>query len=198
MSATVKMKLYTSQKATEAAIGKFHQAAQAVQTEAHVIACSVLSHYAKHKDKRIVDKMLAMFVQSMPEFARMNALKEWLEAFGPIEFTGKGNEFVYVSGKATRLGEAMKAPFWKFAKPEAQYKPLDLPKYLEQVLSKVEKDAAETGRDHSAIINALKLIDPAHKPVKTKALKGAALNKAVKARKAAEARTAPAASATAH
>jgi len=193
MTATVttKIALYKTQKAVEIAIGKFHMSAQAVQNEAHVIACSVLHHYAAHKDKRVVDKMLAMFLQAWPEMGRMNALKEWLEAHGPISFTGKGDEFVYVSGKATLMAAAMKVPFWKFAKPEQQYKAIDPAKYLEQVLAKFEKDAAETGRDHSAIINALKMIDPEHKPVATKKAKPAALKKAVAARKAKEAATAP-------
>lgn len=190
-NAPVKIALYKTQKAVEVAIGKFHLSAQAVQSEAHVIACSVLHHYAAHKDKRVVDKMLLMFMQAMPEMGRMNALKEWLEAFGPIEFTGTKNEFNYVSGKATRLGEAMKVPFWKYAKAETPYKAIDPAKYLEQVLNKFIADAKETGRDHSAIINALKLIDPEHKPVATKVAKPKALKKAVAARKAKEAATAP-------
>lgn len=131
------------------AIAIMHVRGQKLQTECHVLACSVLNHVAEHGDIRIVAK----FLNAMPEAARVNALRSWFEAFGPISFDG--NSPSYAKGKKTRLGDAMSTPFWKF-KAEAEYEPIDVVKQLANLIKKLEKDVKKTKRDHSDVLNGLK------------------------------------------
>lgn len=122
----------------------------------HQNACSALAHVAKHKDIRqvrgLMDRMEHMGA------IRVNALKAWFEFFGPVTFAD-GTTATFDKAKATKLGAAMEAPFWQF-KPEAQYIPLDVAKSLDQLVKKLDKDAKETGLDHSALrTQLLKLME---------------------------------------
>lgn len=151
------MKLYTAKQLPKA-IRSFHDAAQVVQTEAHLIACSALHHLGKTKDIRHT----MAFLQAFPEMGRMNGLKAWLEEFGPIKFANPAElkegapEAVFVKDKATRIGEAMEKPFWKFKAVEGKaYQPLDVDKELQRIVKRLKTDAEKTGRDHNAIIMAL-------------------------------------------
>ena len=153
---TIKLALYVSASEIEAACVAFHKRGQTFQTEAHRIACSVLQHVGKHGDIRVLAKFLASF----PEMSRVNAVRSWFEAFGPVAFDG--NDPSFVRGGKCRLGEAMQTPFWKF-KPEAEYTPLDAAAALENLIKKLRKDAAKTGIDHTATIEALKVV-PVSRP----------------------------------
>jgi hypothetical protein len=152
-----KLKLYTTVAAIEAACVAFGKRATTLQDEAHKIACSVLAHVGEHSDVRVVTK----FLESMPGSYRTNAVRSWFETFGPITFNeGKA---VFCKNRKTRLGEAMEKPFWKF-KPEEAYVPIDAAKALESLIKKLQKDQKETGTDHLATINALRVV-PVTRPV---------------------------------
>lgn len=146
--AKVELKLYATLGEIDDAVKAFHKRGQSLQSEAHRIACSVLKHVGEHGDIRVVAK----FLQAMPELSRVNALRAWFEAFGPVTF--QGNAPVYVKGGKTKLGEAMAEPFWKF-KLEPAYQPIDPVKALESLIKRFKTDMKETQRDHSAIIAAL-------------------------------------------
>ncbi|MCY1708348.1 hypothetical protein [Pannonibacter sp. SL95] len=120
-----------------------------LQRDIHILACSVLAHLGKNGDTRVVDRFVAGMIDAMPEMARINALREWFETFGPVSF--KDNKPVYQRDGKTRLGDAMAQPFWRF-QPEKAYVPLDVTKFVDQALSKLAKDAKQTGRDHSALL----------------------------------------------
>ena len=145
------LKLYKTAAQIDAACIAFFKKGQTLQTEAHKIACSVLAHLGEHGDIRVVAK----FLNAMPEMSRANALRAWFEAFGPISFDK--NEPVFVKTKKTKLGEALATPFWKF-KPEPEYVPLDAAAALDKLIKRLIKDAKETGTDHSVTIQALKLV----------------------------------------
>jgi hypothetical protein len=150
------MELYTTIQAINEACANFHTQGQSLQGEAHKIACSVLHHVGEHGDVRVVAK----FLQTMPEMSRVNALKAWFEEFGPVAFDTKGA--LFVKDKATKIGEAMAMPFWKF-KVEAPYVPVDAAKALDKLIKRLVKDTKETGTDHSVTIQALRLV-PIHVP----------------------------------
>jgi hypothetical protein len=145
------MKLYTTAAEIDHACVRFHRVGNVLQSEAHKIACSVLRHVGEHGDVRVVAKFLASF----PDMSRVNAVRAWFEEFGPVAF--EANKATFVKGKATRLGNAMELPFWKF-KPEEAYKPVDAAAELERLIKKLLKDTKKLGTDHSATIQALRLV----------------------------------------
>ena len=137
-------------------IDKYAKSAGTLQKRTHVLACSVLQHYGQNKDIRIVFK----FINAVPEMVRVNGLKLWFEAFAPIKFTEE--TAVYVKDGKFKLGDAMDKPFWKFKANEgAPYEAIDLLKYAQYQIKKLEKDQKETGRDHSVVISALKSVGAA-------------------------------------
>jgi hypothetical protein len=155
------LELYTTEQAINSAVKAFHNNGQALQAEAHKIALSVLHHVGTHADIRV----LRRFLDAMPDIARTNSLRKWFETFGPVTF--EGNVAHYAKGKATRLGDAMSKPFWKFKANEGdEYQPLDVAKAIEALIKKIEMDGTKTERDHSATILALKYV-PVAKEVRT-------------------------------
>jgi hypothetical protein len=181
------LKLYTTLKAIDTATVAFTTQGLSLQAEAHKLAMSVLVHFGKNHDIRVV----ANFVKAMPEMARVNALKDWFCEFGPISFGEDGKTVTFVKDKATRVGDADAKPFWKFS-PEPKYEAIDVVKMLASLQKKIETDTKKTGRNHTAVLNALKAIKVTeHVAVATKVAKPKALKKAIAARKAIEATTAP-------
>lgn len=154
---TTSITTYTT-KQLRPAIKAYATSGRAFQAESHKLACSVLKHLGKTKDIRVT----LQFLQAVPEAVRLNALKGWLEAFGPIRFATPEElkqgapAAVFVPGKATLLGDAMDKPFWKFAATEGKpYEALDMQKFVEQAVKKLRKDMQETGVDHKRMIAAI-------------------------------------------
>jgi hypothetical protein len=145
------MNLYKSAAEIDRACVLFFKSGQKLQTEAHRLACSVLAHVGEHGDIRVVSKFLASF----PEMSRVNAVRSWFEAFGPITF--QGNNPSYVKGGKTRLGEALDTPFYKFS-PEPDYKPVNANAEVEKLIKKLLKDTKILGTDHSGLISGLKML----------------------------------------
>jgi hypothetical protein len=156
------MNLYKSAAEIDRACVLFFKSGQKLQTEAHKLACSVLAHVGEHGDIRVVAKFLASF----PEMSRVNAVRSWFEAFGPITF--QGNNPSYVKGGKTRLGDALATPFYKFS-PEPDYKPVNAAAELEKLIQKLLKDTKKIGADHSATIQALRMVRVDHYPTKDNA-----------------------------
>jgi hypothetical protein len=128
------------------------------QTETHLLACSVLAHVGKHKDVRLVTTLL----ESVGDMVRTNAIRSWFESHGPVKFDDKG-AISYAAERPTQLAKAMGTPFWKF-KPEEAYKPLEIGKSFDRWVKALEKDAKETGRDHTALIAGLVNLRPDVEP----------------------------------
>jgi hypothetical protein len=73
----------------------------------HHAACSVLTHVGKHKDVRVVDRLL----EGVP-IKQRKRLRNWFTEFGPLGFVGA--KATYRPGAKTALGQAMHKPFWLF------------------------------------------------------------------------------------
>lgn len=154
-SKTVKpaLALLGTVKAIETAILGIHERGQTLQADMHLVACSVLQHVGKHKDTRVLLKLL----NAMPEMARKNSLIQWFETFGNVKYSTEAKSFVLVADKPVRLGNAIDKPFWKFKANEGMpYEPIDMAKWIDQQVKKLTKDQAETKQDHSALINAMR------------------------------------------
>jgi hypothetical protein len=151
-SPAVKVTLLTTVKAIEAAILSIHERGTSLQTDMHIAACSVMRHLGKHKDIRIVMKLL----NAMPDMARKNSLMLWFETFGAVKFEGK--EATFVKDKPTKMADAMAKPFWKFKANEGvPYEALDVVALINSTIKKLEKDTKETKIDHTATIHALRM-----------------------------------------
>lgn len=128
------------------------------QAETHLLACSVLAHVGKHKDVRLVTTLL----ESVGDMVRTNAIRAWFESHGPVAFDEKG-AIRYAAERPVQIAKAMGTPFWKF-KPEEAYKPLEVGKAFDRWVKALEKDAKETGRDHTALIAGLVNLRPDVEP----------------------------------
>lgn len=140
-----------------AEVARLNAKGSSYQAELHVLACSVLQHVAKNRNVTV----LQHFIESLPAAVRVNSLQKWFETFGNVSYSAiegsKENCWRLDNTKKLRLGEAMVKPFWKFKANEGlPYVPVDMDAWSEQQIKKLEKDAKETKRDHSVLINALK------------------------------------------
>lgn len=142
------VKLLTGVPAIEKALKAIFTKGQSLQADIHVAACSVLAHIGKHSDVRLANDLLA----AMPEASRKNAMRDWLSKFGPVTF--EKDKAVFNRNGKTMLGDAMAMPFWKLS-PEKPYEPIVIDKFIAAMIKKLEKDAKETKRDHSALINKI-------------------------------------------
>jgi hypothetical protein len=95
-----------------------------VDTEIHLLACSVLAHVAKHRDTTLVTNLF----MAMPKSAKRPALAKWFGAFAPMEVTPNtgavklakmySEKWEVFTAEFPRIIEQAKAtPFWDY-KPE--------------------------------------------------------------------------------
>lgn len=155
---------YVGTKAIDTAIAALFTSGQTFQKEAHAVAVSVLAHVGKHGDVRVAGKLVNGLINAMPEMSRVNALRSWLEAFGPIAFDDAGVA-MYVKGKKTEIAKAAETPFWKFA-PEVPYQAMDVLKSVDQFIKRLQKDQKETKRNHATMIATLETVRQGMEPVK--------------------------------
>jgi hypothetical protein len=150
--------LMTSEAEINKAIESIKRRGSALQADMHKAACSVLLHLGKHEDIRV----LRRFLDALPDMTRTNAMRQWFEAFGPVSY--KNGTAELNKDNPVRLGNAMEKPFWKFKANEgAPYVPL-ADTYFASIVSKLEKDAKETGRNHTELMIALRAAEETYKP----------------------------------
>lgn len=158
------MKLYAS-SAIDARIDALHKSGQKLQAEMHMLACSVLARIEETNDARIAVALVGKLALAMPEMSRVNALREWFQAHSPVVF-GDKDSVSYDKNKSFKLEAAMQKPFWKFKANEGTpYTPIDVQKELERMIQKFTVDSTKTGRDHTAVIMAMKAGFNAAKPI---------------------------------
>ncbi len=81
--------------------------ARELEQDVHLLACSLLADMEKHKDVRLVNKLIAAAAAASIDTIR---LRLWFHLFGPIEFI-KGKT-KYKHGKPSMIEIAMATPFW--------------------------------------------------------------------------------------
>jgi hypothetical protein len=148
------MNLLTTVAEIDKAIKSLHNRGQKLQTDSHVLACSVLAHVIQHGDIRVV----ARFLEAMPEMSRVNGLRQWFEKFGPVTFNG--NVPMFNRTKVGDLESAQLKPYWRFAANEGkEYQSPDPAKVLESLAKKLAHDQKLTGTDWSEVILSLKTLN---------------------------------------
>lgn len=118
------------------------------QRRIHIAACSILRRIGESNDIRLINALLV----NMPGAARVNALREWFSAYGPVAW--EKNKPVFVKGKQVELTKALSDPFWEFA-PEPEYVPVDVAKLIAAAVKKLTTDQTKTGKNHGPVIAAL-------------------------------------------
>jgi hypothetical protein len=146
--------LYKTEAAIFAALKSIQNRGRTLQNDVHKAACSILEHIELHHDVTVVDKFIGTLINHLPKSYRINAMRDWLTAFGPVKF--ENNKPIYVKGKPVDMAQALAEPFWKFS-PEMPYQPVDIAKMIDGLIKKLDKDSDETKRDHSAVKAALEL-----------------------------------------
>jgi hypothetical protein len=142
------MQLLVGEKAITEALVSINRRGATLQADIHVAACSVLKHIGEHSDVRLIGALLA----AMPDMSRKNAVRDWFVKFGPVTF--EQDKAVFDRTGKVKLGDAMAMPFWKLV-PEKPYQPIDMAKFIPQMVKKLERDTLETKVDHTAMIAAL-------------------------------------------
>lgn len=142
LKTTAAVVIMTSLKDIKSATDMIKTSGKELQELVHRTACSVLAHTHKHRNINV----LTDFLDAVPDMVRKNALQQWFETFGSVEFTAakegdKPSWRMRPTGHKVRLGDAMVKPFWKFKANEgAPYQAMDMKAYLQSNISKLEKD----------------------------------------------------------
>ncbi|QIG68278.1 hypothetical protein EVB57_001 [Rhizobium phage RHph_Y1_20] len=152
IKAITRSDLHKTEQAIMAALKSIQKRGNTLQNDVHKAACSILEHIELHHDVTIVDKFVGALVNHLPASYRINAMRDWLVAFGPVKF--ENNKAVYVKDKPCDVAAALKEPFWTFS-PEKPYVQVDINKMIDALMKKLDTDAEKTNRDHSAVKAAL-------------------------------------------
>lgn len=151
MKAVAMSELLATDDGVKKAVLSIAKRGKALQRDIHVVACSILQRISVNNDVRLAGDVNSL-IDAMPASMRLNALRDWFAAYGPIKWEGKKPTFV--KDKPVELTKAMADPFWLFA-PEAEYKPVDVVALINSVIKKLSTDTDKTGVDHSALKIAL-------------------------------------------
>jgi len=77
------MKLHTEITAINKALDSIAGRGKRLDADIHKAACSVMAHFAKHRD----DKVVVRLMEVMPKSSRRKALIDWFEAAVPVEIS---------------------------------------------------------------------------------------------------------------
>lgn len=86
----------------------------------HIIASSILMHIDQHGDITLANKL----IEGMPKSARRNAMRDWMIAFGKVQWNEETKALSYAKGKVTLFDDSQLKPFFDFT-PEKPYVPFD-------------------------------------------------------------------------
>jgi hypothetical protein len=75
----------------------------------HQCALKILEHMGRHGDIRLA----ARFLKEQPDYHDRHAIMTWFFKFGPISASDKPGTLSFVRGKPTRIGAAMRMPYWR-------------------------------------------------------------------------------------
>lgn len=119
----------------------------------HQAGVSALNHVELHGDPVHVNNL----VDAMPKGSRVNALREWFEAFGKVSYDEKTKKFKYNGAKHTLLKDSIKKS-WVVFKPDVKYIPFDYDTKLEQFfkLAFARAEKADKSKGDNIDISKLK------------------------------------------
>jgi len=156
------MEIMRELSAINKAIGSIGKRGKALDEAIHTCAVSCLWYVKEHGQINPLNDL----IKALPNGYRTNSVKAWAEAFGSVVWDAESKAMKYSKGKETNLPEAVNTTPWEF-KPEAEYKPMNLPAMLANLVKKAEGQAEnEDKRDNipSELLVALRALVPAEMP----------------------------------
>lgn len=127
-------KLIEGTTAINKAIDSIETRGKRLDRDIWVAAVSAMAHHAKHGDVTLVNRL----VSAMPKGSRVNALREYIMAFGKVAWSEENKTFVHDKEGTFDLEGALGVSWVEF-KPEPEYVPFDAGAALRQLMKKVEK-----------------------------------------------------------
>ena len=128
------MQLIKTAKTLEAFISAIKTAGKKLDKDIQRAACSAIYHNDSADgsgDPVYINKLIA----AMPAGSRINALKEWFEAFGACSWSNEKKQMVHSKKKSTLMDDAVQTSWTTFA-PEPVYKGFKLEGQLHGILKK--------------------------------------------------------------
>ena len=149
------MKLITNKTALLAAFKSIQTRGKELDNDIWVAAVSAMAHHAKHGDVTIVNQL----VEAMPKGARVNALRDFIMAFGKVKYDEENQIFAHDKAGNFDLDGAQEKSWTEF-KPDPDYKPVDALALVTALVKKIKAERKEgdkvTAKQSTAI---LKLAD---------------------------------------
>lgn len=134
------MKLIAGTEAINKAIDSIASRGKKLDRDIHIAAVSCMAHHAEHGDVTLINRL----VDNMPKGSRVNALREYIMAYGKVQWDAENNCFKHDrEGTFDREGAIENA--WTEFKPEPTYKPFDAVKAISQIVKRVQDADADKG-----------------------------------------------------
>lgn len=148
------MKIITCETKIKAAIKSIQARGQRLDRDIWVAAVSTMAHHNKHGDTTLINGL----VDAMPKGSRVNALREFITAFGKVTFNEETKAFDHDKAGNFDLDGAT-ATSWVDFKPEPEYKPIDALALVKAMVTKINNVDPEKGdkctQKQAKAINAL-------------------------------------------
>lgn len=142
------MKLYTETEAFADALKSIVNSGKRLDRSIQRFAVSAILHAVVHGNVCHVNDLVA----NMPKGSRVNAVREWFTAFGPVEYNSKSKEFdldkaAAAEGRAEiKLGSELPLDIsasiftpWTDFSPEPKYTPIDFTVMIQKAVALAQK-----------------------------------------------------------
>lgn len=145
MSSIKKDQIIRDSAALTTYMGEVKKTGKALDLSIQIMLASACAHLHQHGTIDVVNTAL----DSVNKGARLNAAKEFIDRFAPVNWNEKAKKFIYAKGKKVEDFEAspkfqtMLDTFWADLKPEAPFRGFDFATQLAALLKKA-KDANES------------------------------------------------------
>lgn len=152
----------TQGKAISEMIADLAKRSTAMMGDVHVAACSIIAHAVKHGDATLATHMPDRVTEALGGAWRLNALRQWFEAFGPFKWHAKDGDkpagFKINKEKRAEMLKSLEKDEAKFLakliktksfhefKPEAPYEAFNFQKQLAALIKKAQGKASDDAR----------------------------------------------------
>lgn len=134
------MNYLNGKEAIEAAIKSIAGRGKKLDNDIQRAALSAIHHHHENGDYDLINSLVA----AMPKGSRVNALREFIDAYGGVSYNAESKAFEHNKAKrdaalyAVEI-ESGEMKHWTEFKPEPEYKPIDFPAQLARLLKQAEE-----------------------------------------------------------
>lgn len=134
------MKLITDTAKLKAAFDSIAKRGAKLDNDIWIAAVSAMAHHDKHGDVTIINDLVA----AMPKGSRVNALREFISAFGKVVYDTDNKVFMHDKTGNFDLEGAISQSWTEF-KPEPPYQPIDALALIKKLAVRIQKADASKG-----------------------------------------------------